>query len=101
MPQVEIGPFDVPIGEGDQARLVKLLRLGSFISTNVELPDDITDRGALITHIVELLQSHERRLTLLLMALREGAIYFEELNGSLTKLIFSYPDLGETKGKPS
>jgi len=101
MPSVEIGPFEIVLGEGDNARLVKLLRLGSFISTHVELPLEVTDKGILITHIAELLQTHERRLTLLLMALREGSVGFEETNGLVTKLIFSYPDIGETKGKPS
>jgi len=101
MPIVEIGPFEVVVGEGDNARPAKLLRLGSFISTHVELPDNVTDKGILITHLAELLQTHEKRLTLLLMALREGSVGFEETNGSVTKLTFSYPELGETKGKPS
>lgn len=101
MPSVEIGPFEIPLGEGDNARLTKLLRLGSFISTHVELPPEVTDKGQLITHLAELLQTHERRLTLLLMALREGSVGFEETDGLVTKLTFSYPELGETKGKPS
>lgn len=101
MPSVEIGPFEIAVGEGDNARLEKLLRLGSFISTHVELPPEVTDKGILITHLAELLQTHERRLTLLLMALREGSVGFEETNGSVTKLTFSYPEIGETKGKPS
>lgn len=101
MSQVEIGPFEVVLGEGDNARLAKLLRLGSFIATHVELPDNLTDKGALITHVAELLKTHENRLTSLLMSLREGSVGFEETDGILTKLIFSYPDVGETKGKPS
>jgi len=101
MPQVELGPFEIVVGEGNEARVAKLLRLGSFISTHVELPPEVTDKGVLITHIAELLQTHEKRLTLLLMALREGSVGFEETNGLVTKLIFSYPELGETKGKPS
>jgi len=101
MPSVEIGPFEIAVGEGDNARLEKLLRLGSFISTHVELPPEVTDKGQLITHLAELLHTHERRLTLLLMALREGSVGFEETNGSVTKLTFSYPEIGETKGKPS
>jgi len=101
MPSVEIGPFEIVLGEGDNARLTKLLRLGSFISTHVELPPEVTDKGQLITHLAELLQTHERRLTLLLMALREGSVGFEETDGLVTKLTFSYPELGETKGKPS
>ena len=101
MPSVEIGPFEIAVGEGDNARLEKLLRLGSFISTHVELPFEVADKGQLITHLAELLQTHERRLTLLLMALREGSVGFEETDGAVTKLTFSYPEIGETKGKPS
>lgn len=101
MPSIEIGPFEIVVGEGDNARLTKLLRLGSFISTHIELSSEVTDKGILITHLAELLQTHEKRLTLLLMSLREGSVGFEETNGSVTKLVFNYPDIGESKGKPS
>ncbi len=101
MPTVEIGPFEVTIGEGDSQRTTKLLRIASLISAHVELPDDLSNRGLLIAHIAELLQAQEHRLALLLFSLKEGSVGFEEENGTLQKLTFSYPDPEETKGKPS
>ena len=105
MPQLEIGPFTSEIlNESTGGKeTVRFLRVAFYAGVTEMLESGDLILGDHVGKVATLLKHAEDRLTDLLMAMRQGEVGFEEVDGKLARITFCYPDFEKPKGsgKPS
>lgn len=100
MPEIDIGPFSSLIGPAEAKETVRFLRIGSFTSNTIKIPDQIEDVGELLDTVGDLLKVQESKLAELILSFRQGEVGFEQDEfGKVTRLYFKYSDFAHTTGK--
>jgi hypothetical protein len=99
MPEVDIGPFTGTTGPEGAKETVRFLRIGSFTSNTVKLPETVEDVAAALVCVSELLRVQESKLAELILSFRQGEVGFEaDATGKVTRWYFKYPDFGHVEG---